>query len=56
MSIWSLSLSHWIEKSDVSNEVIENDFSCHINYQLYHHVKLRNKKKKKKKTKFDVPT
>ena len=25
---------------DVSNEVIKNNFLCHINYQLHHHVKL----------------
>ena len=25
---------------DVSNGVIKNNFLCHINYQLHHHVKL----------------
>ena len=29
---------------DVSNGVIKNNFLCHINYQLHHHVKLLKKK------------
>ena len=32
-----------MEKSNVSNGIVKNYFSYHINYQLYCHVKLKNK-------------
>ena len=35
-----LNVIYWMEKSNMSNEIIKNYFSCHINYQLCCHISL----------------
>ena len=44
ISIWSLPLFLGWKKSNVSNGITKNNFSCHINCQLYCHIKLLKKK------------